>query len=192
MGTVDGRGYDGQLKYTICDACRLCHSNLSILKPIFHQNQHIHRAYNSLRCLDVEIRWFLYPRRRQRQRRQNRSLHPCACMQGKKEKLSPGPIHTVHVYPISSKNPAHLNSAITQLLKLPKFIVESHNYVPLLCMLALGKTGEGAYSWDGDIYMRQPLPTDEHHVGARSLHFLCLFDGQNSREATKLVIIWHK
>ena len=30
--------------------------------------------------------------------------------------------------------------------------VESRNYAPLLCMLALGKTGEGAYSQDSDIY----------------------------------------
>ena len=33
---VDGHsGYDGQLKYSICDACRSCHSILSILKPVF-------------------------------------------------------------------------------------------------------------------------------------------------------------
>ena len=38
VGTVDGRGYDGQLKYTICDACRPCHSILSILKPVFSPN----------------------------------------------------------------------------------------------------------------------------------------------------------
>ena len=31
---VDGHGYDGQLKYTICDACRSCHLILSILKPV--------------------------------------------------------------------------------------------------------------------------------------------------------------
>ena len=31
--------------------------------------------------------------------------------------------------------------------------VESRNYTPLLCMLALGKTGEGAYRQDSDIYM---------------------------------------
>ena len=37
VGMVDGRGYDGQLKYTICDACRPCHSILSILKPVFRQ-----------------------------------------------------------------------------------------------------------------------------------------------------------
>ena len=33
--TVNGRGYDGHLKYTICDSCRPCHSILSILKPVF-------------------------------------------------------------------------------------------------------------------------------------------------------------
>ena len=31
-------------------------------------------------------------------------------------------------------------------------IVESCNYAPLLYILALGKTGEGAYLWDSDIY----------------------------------------
>ena len=32
--------------------------------------------------------------------------------------------------------------------------VESHNYAPhLLCMLALGKTGDWAYVRDSDIYM---------------------------------------
>ena len=31
--------------------------------------------------------------------------------------------------------------------------VESRNYAPLLCMLALGKTGEGAYKRDSDIYV---------------------------------------
>ena len=51
-------------------------------------------------------------------------------------------------------------------------IIESHNYAPLLCMLALGKTGEGAYRRDSDIYMQRPLPTGECHMGARSLQFL--------------------
>ena len=31
---INGLGYDYQQKYTICDACRLCHSILSILKPV--------------------------------------------------------------------------------------------------------------------------------------------------------------
>ena len=35
MGTVDGRGYDGQQEYTICDAYMQCHSILTILKPFF-------------------------------------------------------------------------------------------------------------------------------------------------------------
>ena len=38
VGTANGRGYDGQLKFTIsfCNACRLYHSILSIqLKPFF-------------------------------------------------------------------------------------------------------------------------------------------------------------
>ena len=36
VGTVDGRGYDGQHKNnTICHACRPCHSILRTLKPVF-------------------------------------------------------------------------------------------------------------------------------------------------------------
>ena len=65
-GTVDGCGYDGQLKCTTCDAYnKLCHSILSILKPVFCQIQHICCAYNSLWCLDLHIWRFLCPRQRQ-------------------------------------------------------------------------------------------------------------------------------
>ena len=53
VGTADGRGYNGQQKYAICDACRPCHSILSILKPVFRQIRQIHCTYmyNTLRCL---------------------------------------------------------------------------------------------------------------------------------------------
>ena len=34
VGMVDGRGYDGGQKYAICDTCRPCHSDLSILRPV--------------------------------------------------------------------------------------------------------------------------------------------------------------
>ena len=37
VGTVDRCGYNGQLKYTICDVYRPCHSILSILNRVFHQ-----------------------------------------------------------------------------------------------------------------------------------------------------------
>ena len=57
-------------------------------------------------------------------------------------------------------------------------------------MLALGKTGEGAYSQDSDIYTWRPLPTDKCHVGVRSLHFLWLIDRQNSRKAAKWISVW--
>ena len=61
---VDGRIYDGQLKYTIFDTCRPCHSILSVLKPVFCQIRHIiHCAYNSVRCLDLQIWQFLCPQR---------------------------------------------------------------------------------------------------------------------------------
>ena len=36
MGKVDGCGYDGQQKF--CDAYRLCHSILGILRPVFFPN----------------------------------------------------------------------------------------------------------------------------------------------------------
>ena len=55
VGTEDVRGYDGQLKCTVCDACRLCHS---ILKPVLRQIRHIRCVYNLLRCLDLHIWWF--------------------------------------------------------------------------------------------------------------------------------------
>ena len=64
MGTVDGCGYDGQQKYTICDACRQYRSILSILKPVFRRIQQIHCVYNSLRYLDRQI-WLLLCSRRQ-------------------------------------------------------------------------------------------------------------------------------
>jgi hypothetical protein len=57
---------------------------------------------------------------------------------------------------------------------------------PPFCMLALGKSGEEAYTRDRDISAWRPLPTDECHMGARSLHFLWLFDGQNSRKNDKV------
>jgi hypothetical protein len=48
--------------------------------------------------------------------------------------------------------------------------VESRDYAPPpLCMLALGKSGEGAYTRDPNISAWRPLPTVECHVGARSL-----------------------
>ena len=50
--------------------------------------------------------------------------------------------------------------------------VESCEYAPLFCMLASGKTGEGAYSRDRDISEWRPLPTDDRHVGARCTSYL--------------------
>ena len=52
---VDGHG---QLKYTICDVCRPCHSILSIIKPVSHQLRLIRCNYESLtdRCLDLNNR----------------------------------------------------------------------------------------------------------------------------------------
>ena len=52
--------------------------------------------------------------------------------------------------------------------------VESRDYAPPFCMLALGKSGEGAYTRDRDIFAWRPLPTDECHM-ARDLW---LFDGE--------------
>ena len=74
MGYVDGRGYNGQLNYTICDACRLCHLILSILKPIFWRIQQNCCIHNLLRCLDIQIWQYL-----------NRTNYftPCTCVQDK-------------------------------------------------------------------------------------------------------------
>ena len=55
--------------------------------------------------------------------------------------------------------------------------VESYNYAPPPFVHAsIGQNRGGVYSRDSDIYMWRPLPTDECHVGARSLHFLWLFE----------------
>ena len=45
--------------------------------------------------------------------------------------------------------------------------IESRDYAPLLCMLGLDKSGEGAYTRDSYISIWWPLPTVECHVGAR-------------------------
>ena len=60
--------------------------------------------------------------------------------------------------------------------------VESHDYAPApLCMLALGKSEEGAYTWDPYISI------DDHYqlLNAMWAHDLCTFSGQNSRKSTK-------
>ena len=59
--------------------------------------------------------------------------------------------------------------------------VESHQYVPLFCMLASGKTGEGAYVRECDISVWRPLPTDDHHVDPQSLYFYWLFERKNGK-----------
>ena len=50
---------------------------------------------------------------------------------------------------------------------------------PTLCMLALGKSGKGAYMymWDPNISMLRILPTVKCHVVAQCLYFLLLFGG---------------
>ena len=56
VGMVNGHGCDGQLKYTICDVCRPCHSILSILiqKLVYRQlQQSICCTYKWLRCLKI-------------------------------------------------------------------------------------------------------------------------------------------
>ena len=51
---------------------------------------------------------------------------------------------------------------------------------------------QGAYSRDSNIYVRRPLLIDECHMGAQSVHFLQLFDGQTSRKATEQDMELHK
>ena len=67
VGNVDGCGYDGKIKYTICDACRPYHSIFNILKPVFRQIRQIRCIFESLRCLDVEIWGFSWWRLADRQ-----------------------------------------------------------------------------------------------------------------------------
>ena len=50
VGMVDGCGYDGQQKCTICYTCRLCHTILSQFL-----DEQICCTYNSLRYLDLQI-----------------------------------------------------------------------------------------------------------------------------------------
>ena len=75
--SVEGCGYNGQQKYTICDACRSCHSIRSTVRLVFRQIRQICCAYESLMCLDVKIWWFFCWQRQQQ--RQNRLLYPL-CM----------------------------------------------------------------------------------------------------------------
>ena len=56
---------------------------------------------------------------------------------------------------------------------------ESRDYIPPLCMLALGKSEAGLIRG----ILTFPLPTIEYHVGTQSLYFLWLFDGQYSRKS---------
>ena len=78
VGTVDGRGYNDQLKHTICDTCRQCHLIRSILKPVFGQLRQIGCIYESLRCLDLKI-WLFCGRRQQQQQQHNQIFISYAC-----------------------------------------------------------------------------------------------------------------
>ena len=78
MGMVNGRGYDDQQKCTVCDICRPCHSILSTLKPVFRHIQQIRCAYNSLRCLDLQIWLFCVHDDDDR----TDYFTPCACGRG--------------------------------------------------------------------------------------------------------------
>ena len=56
VGRVDRRG---QQKHSICKVCRPCQPIRSIMKPVFQRFQLIYCAYESLRCLDLQIWRFL-------------------------------------------------------------------------------------------------------------------------------------
>ena len=70
-GTVDRRGYVSQQKGTIYDARGPCPSISRIMKPVFRRIRLICYAYESLRCLYLEIWRFLCS-----QQRHNRLLYP--------------------------------------------------------------------------------------------------------------------
>ena len=76
IGTVERCGYNVQQIYTICDACRPCHSIWNTVRAVFHQIRQICCASKSLRCLDVEIWQFFYDDRTD-------YFTPCACTRGK-------------------------------------------------------------------------------------------------------------
>ena len=58
----------------------------------------------------------------------------------------------VHVYTMYSAS-VLTRSGICTCVCGSTCTVEFYNHAPLLCMIALGKTGEGAYAQDSDIYM---------------------------------------
>ena len=60
VGMVDGHGYDGRQKDAICDVRGPCLTIWSTFKPVCHWFRLIGYAYELLRCLDVEIWWFLW------------------------------------------------------------------------------------------------------------------------------------
>ena len=68
--------------------------------------------------------------------------------------------------------------------------VESCKYYLLFCMLhcALGKTGEGDYTWDHDISMWWRLPTSKCHIGTQSLSG-CLLE-KNDGVSYDMKIYW--
>ena len=68
-------GYDDQQKYTICDACRPCHSIRSTVRPVFRQIWQICRTYELPRSLDIDI-WQFFCWQWRQQRRQNPLLYP--------------------------------------------------------------------------------------------------------------------
>ena len=68
--------------------------------------------------------------------------------------------------------------------------VESLDYAaatpPPLCTLALGESGEGAYTQDRSLHFRVTTITDRRMPRERVIFALSLmFDGQNSRKSTK-------
>ena len=82
VGTANGHGCNGQLKYTICDACRQWHSILSILKLVYRQLQQIRYTYESLGCLDLKIWWFFVDDDNNNDTTDY--FTPCACVRGNK------------------------------------------------------------------------------------------------------------
>ena len=78
VGTVDGCGYDSQLKCTICEARRPYHSLLNILRPAFRQLRQIRCTLESLRCLNPMIWQFFVDDNNDT----TNYFIPCACAQG--------------------------------------------------------------------------------------------------------------
>ena len=99
MGRVDGCGYNSQLKYTICEACRPCHSILSILRLVFHRLRQLCCTFKSLKCLNPKMWRFVVDDDDNNDNDTTDYFTPCACARGNNIKGRRGCCTTVQLVP---------------------------------------------------------------------------------------------